>query len=408
MISFNLDTLALLLLSGGMGVAVSHFWIRRQAEPPTIVPATTPSDNSTDSPDEEDKLPSGSIFDWVDNLPDSAIILNQRRRVIKANAGSVAILGPIPEGANIDLYLRQPQALEALDEALQLGTVAERELLLLSPHERIFQIRAAAFDTYCLVTLHDMTRQRLTDRMRVDFVANASHELRTPLATLIGFIETLQTGAAEDAPTRDRFLTIMNSEAQRMVRLIDDLLSLSRIELDKYVRPIAPLALTPVVEDVHNSLLMRLSDDSRNLFINIPDNLPDVVADRDQILQVLHNLINNAIKYGRSGTAINIDLAIIDAETIELCVRDEGDGVLPEHIPRLTERFYRVDTARSREMGGTGLGLAIVKHIVERHRGQLRIESEFSKGTAIRFTLPIASAASVAAAAPDSPDAPDS
>jgi two-component system, OmpR family, phosphate regulon sensor histidine kinase PhoR len=394
MIAMTVDTLALFLSGAGSGAALGYLWSRRRVALRSNALALSQPDNH-DGP-----FADKALFDWVDNLPDAAIVLNQRRRVIKANAGSVATLGLIPEGANIDLYLRQPQALEAMDEALRLGIVAERELMLLSPRERIFLIRAAPFDAYCLVTLHDMTRQRLMDRMRVDFVANASHELRTPLATLIGFIETLQTGAAENVTTRERFLTIMNSEAQRMVRLIDDLLSLSRIELDKYVRPVTPLALKPVIEDVHNSLLMRLRDDSRTVMIDVPVNLPDVIADRDQIIQVLHNLISNAIKYGRTGTTIHIDATTVDRETIELCVRDVGDGILPEHIPRLTERFYRVDTARSREMGGTGLGLAIVKHIVERHRGQLRIDSESGKGTIIRFTLPIASAESVAAAAP--------
>jgi two-component system, OmpR family, phosphate regulon sensor histidine kinase PhoR len=337
---------------------------------------------------------------WVDALPDAALLLDSRRRVLKANRAYSDTLGPIPSGAHIELYLRQPQVLDAIEEAAREQKAAERELLLLSPQERIFLVRISPLDDLqgFLITLHDTTRARLTDRMRVDFVANASHELRTPLATLIGFIETLQTGAAEDEPVRNKFLGIMDSEAQRMVRLIDDLLSLSRIELDKYVRPATPLKLRPVIDDVQGSLLMRLKDDERALVIDVPADLPDVVADRDQIIQVLHNLISNAIKYGRSGTAIVIAAQRQSDEMISLSVADEGEGIAPEYVPRLTERFYRVDTARSREMGGTGLGLAIVKHIVERHRGTLAIESQPGKGTTVIFSLPVASVESASAA----------
>ncbi len=363
------------------------------------------SEATAPAPPGERPAPPFADHGWVDALPDAAILLDERRRVLKANSACRAILGLIPPGANIELYLRQPQVFEAIEDAVQLQTAAERELVLLSPRERMFQLRVVPVtpQQHLLISLHDMTRERLTDRMRVDFVANASHELRTPLATLIGFIETLQTGAAEDDSVRDKFLGIMNSEAQRMVRLIDDLLSLSRIELDKYVRPATPLALRAVIEDVQGSLLMRLKDDARVLSILLEDGLPDVVADRDQIIQVLHNLISNAIKYGRHGTAITIRAQRADDAMIMLSVADEGDGIAPEFVPRLTERFYRVDTARSRELGGTGLGLAIVKHIVERHRGALSIESQTGQGTSVHFTLPIASAESISAAAQHMP-----
>jgi two-component system phosphate regulon sensor histidine kinase PhoR len=229
--------------------------------------------------------------------------------------------------------------------------------------------------------------------MRVDFVANASHELRTPLATLSGFIETLQGPAAEDEPARERFLDIMALEAGRMSRLIDDLLSLSRIELDKHVRPVTQLDLAGVVADVRKTLAMRLEADERQLVVGDMAGLPPVIGDRDQLLQVLHNLVSNALKYGRTGTPISIGAVAEPAAAgtpaqVRLTVTDIGDGIGPEHLPRLTERFYRVDSQRSRKMGGTGLGLAIVKHIVERHRGRLDIASVQGEGTTVSFTLP--------------------
>ncbi len=383
MISFYLLLFVSLVLGIGLGLWAAQ---RRGAKVRARADMPPPPDGGR--PD----------FSWVDALPDAAMVLGARNQLLKTNAACTETLGELPEGVNVELYLRQPQVLEALTDVARLGAATERELILLSPQERVFQIRVATFGAFKLVTLHDSTRQRLMDRMRVDFVANASHELRTPLATLIGFIETLQTGAADNVTTRERFLKIMSSESQRMVRLIDDLLSLSRIELDKYIRPVMPLKLRPVLENMHNSLLMRLEDDSRQLVIEADDSLPDVVADRDQILQVLHNLINNAIKYGRHGSPIHLEALKKDDIMVEVRVRDEGEGIPSEHLPRLTERFYRVDTARSREMGGTGLGLAIVKHIVERHRGQLMIASDPGKGTTVSFTLPIASAESVAAA----------
>ncbi|MBC7520872.1 MAG: ATP-binding protein [Sandarakinorhabdus sp.] len=244
-----------------------------------------------------------------------------------------------------------------------------------------------------LVILDDITQTRLTERMRVDFVANASHELRTPLATLSGFIETLKGPAAEDEPARRRFLDIMEREAARMSRLIDDLLSLSRIELDKHVRPVMRLQLEGIVTEVGKTLAMRLEADDRHLIVDEVLPLPPVIGDRDQILQVLHNLVSNALKYGHTGTPITVR-AVAEAETtgtpavVRISVTDMGDGIAPEHLPRLTERFYRIDSARSRKMGGTGLGLAIVKHIVERHRGRLEISSHTGEGTCVSITIP--------------------
>ena len=232
--------------------------------------------------------------------------------------------------------------------------------------------------------------------MRVDFVANASHELRTPLSSLLGFIETLQGVARGDVAASDRFLRIMHEEAERMVRLIDDLLSLSRIELDRHVQPTGHVALSPVMESVRKSMEQHAAKRGITLVAELPDDLPTLRADPDQVIQVFQNLINNAVKYGREASAIRITARRIDRipdsglPGVAITVADQGDGIAPEHLPRLTERFYRVDAARSRRLGGTGLGLAIVKHIVNRHRGSLTIDSIQGEGTQVTVALPVA------------------
>jgi two-component system phosphate regulon sensor histidine kinase PhoR len=223
--------------------------------------------------------------------------------------------------------------------------------------------------------------------MRVDFVANASHELRTPLATLLGFIETLED-AGDDPAVRARFLKIMFGEAKRMQQLVDDLMSLSRIEAEKYSLPQAALPLGPLVDDVTSAVRSGMREGADRIIIAMEDT-PPVFGDRAQLSQLLHNLIGNAIKYGREGAPVQISVKRA-GRMVRLTVADEGDGIAPEHLPRLTERFYRVDPGRSRALGGTGLGLAIVKHIVERHRGRLDIDSVVGTGTTVSVLLPAA------------------
>ena len=329
----------------------------------------------------------------VETLVDPALIV-EGFTAVAANAGARQLFGDRVVGSDLRLTLRHPLVLDTLAETRAPGARSQREVVGLGNGSGAWMVYAVAEKAgRVLVLFDDITQTRMTERMRVDFVANASHELRTPLATLSGFIETLQGPAAEDEPARRRFLDIMHREAERMSRLIDDLLSLSRIEIDKHVRPSAHLQLRGIVGEVGKTLAMRLEVDQRRLVVIEAAELPAVVADRDQVLQVLHNLVSNALKYGRTGTTITVR---VDAEpaaasqpaSVRVSITDVGDGIAPEHLPRLTERFYRVDSQRSRTLGGTGLGLAIVKHIVERHRGRLEIESRAGEGTRVSVMIP--------------------
>ncbi len=332
----------------------------------------------------------------ISALADPALVVSEGWRVLAANAGAIALFGPRVQGSDLRQTVRHPTVVEAVRQGILGANPVQREVTTLGQRDGAFGVRLVRLDDgRLLLTFSDITQTRLTERMRVDFVANASHELRTPLANITGFIETLLGPAAEDEPARRRFLDIMAREAARMSRLIDDLLSLSRIELDKYVRPQLALDLPPLLLDVGKTLAMRLEEDDRKLLLEVADGLPQVIADRDQILQVLHNLVSNALKYGRSGSPITVQASPVLAERrgddmVRVAVVDRGEGIAPEHLPRLTERFYRIDNSRSRQMGGTGLGLAIVKHIVERHRGKLEIASVQGEGTTVSFLLPVA------------------
>jgi two-component system phosphate regulon sensor histidine kinase PhoR len=352
--------------------------------------------NSADRPDTATRALVG-----VDAIGDPALLVGGDLRVISANAAARDLFGERIVADDLRLVLRHPAVLDAVRAAPAAAAPIEREVTGLGNNNGAYRVRVAQAGVdgpgvRLFLTFVDITQARLTERMRVDFIANASHELRTPVTTLLGFIETLQGPAAEDEPARRRFLDIMGREAARMSRLIDDLLSLSRIELDKHLRPQAALDVAPLIADVGRTLAMRLDADQRRLAIRVAEGLPAVIADRDQVLQVLHNLVSNALKYGRTGTTITVDAERVDAgggreAMVRVTVGDRGEGIAPEHLPRLTERFYRIDTSRSRSMGGTGLGLAIVKHIIERHRGGFEIVSRLGEGSQVSFTLPLAS-----------------
>lgn len=377
-------TIAMAVLALVVGLGVGLLLARREAPTPALPVQELPPPPSPAAP--ADRIA-------IATLGDPALIVDGDVAVA-ANAEALRLFGDRINGSDLRLTVRHPVVLDALDEARVTGLIIEREITGLGAGNSAYRLRAVeAGDGRVLLLFDDITQARLTERMRVDFVANASHELRTPLATLSGFIETLQGPAAEDEPARRRFLDIMAREAARMSRLIDDLLSLSRIELDKHVRPVTVIDLEGIIADVGKTLAMRLEADERQLVIEEALPLPRVIADRDQVLQVLHNLISNALKYGDSGTPITVT-AVAEPATaaspavVRMTVSDVSPGIAPEHLPRLTERFYRIDSLRSRKMGGTGLGLAIVKHIIERHRGRLEIESQTGVGTRISFTLP--------------------
>ena len=301
-----------------------------------------------------------------------------------ANRAARALLGPHIVGEDARVAIRHPAATERLATV----SVDERpvELVGLGQLDQRWAMRVAAVGGgRRLVHLTDRTDAYAAERMRVDFVANASHELRTPLAAVLGFIETLEE-AGEEADTRARFLGIMGAEAQRMQRLVEDLISLSRIEAEKYRAPADAVDLSDLIDEVQAELA-GTTPRTADLAVMAEPGVSLVTGDRAQLSQMLHNLVGNALKYGRAGTPVTVTLGR-EGALVRLAVADRGEGIAPEHLPRLTERFYRVDTGRSRSLGGTGLGLAIVKHIVERHRGRLDIASRAGEGTTVTVTLP--------------------
>ena len=317
------------------------------------------------------------------------VLLVVDSRVQIANAAARSLLGSHIIGEDVRLAIRHPAAAERLAVGAHDGGT---ELVGLGGRDQRVQMQVSTIAPgRRVVHLIDRTTSYAAERARVDFVANASHELRTPLAAILGFIETLDDeNAGADPEVRARFLLVMFKEARRMQRLIDDLISLSRIEAEKYRLPDTPIALNALIEEVTGELRDEEGERRSDLILAIDRDVPEVAGDRAQLSQVIHNLVGNAFKYGRADAPVTIGLKRDSANLIRLSVSDQGEGIKPEHIPRLTERFYRVDSGRSRAMGGTGLGLAIVKHIVERHRGRLDIASTVGIGTTVSILLPTA------------------
>ena len=373
---------------------------------------------STPAPDAEQ---SGSNTDWQHDaalaafhrLPDPVIWLDATGRVVLANEAAHSLLGNDPIDRHITAVLRTPNLLQSVSEVLDGGLAQRVSYTDPVPVERHFEAlitpltsptdTSSETPSSVLIVLRDFTAIKRADQMRADFVANASHELRTPLASLTGFIETLKGPAREDAKARDKFLAIMEEQSTRMGRLIDDLLSLSRIELNEHVAPEDPVDIIALIHDVADACSPQARKQNNTFDITYqgmpvtddnPKTKPKVSGDRDELFQVLQNLFDNALKYGRAEGAVSVDVSLVpapDGTRDQLCVavRDEGEGIAREHLPRLTERFYRVDVKRSRDRGGTGLGLAIVKHIVNRHRGRLEIESEEGQGSTFTVMLPL-------------------
>ncbi|MDE2318942.1 MAG: histidine kinase [Rhodospirillales bacterium] len=324
----------------------------------------------------------------VERLPDPLLKLDGDGGILWRNDSAITAFG-----AETAALLRHPDIRAALGEALAAGTPVRREIVLAAPVTRDLEVTMIPVGAPVYMLVSDRTRERALEKMRADFVANSSHELRTPLASLIGFIETLRGPAADDTEAQQRFLGIMAEQAARMQRVIGDLLSLSKIEISEHSPPKEMLHLPSLLERIVAGLEPMVKAQQTKLTIMVPPELPAIPADADQLTQVFTNLLDNALKYGKTGGEIKLSANMAQdtrfpAGGIVVMVEDNGAGIAREHLPRLTERFYRVDKGRSRVIGGTGLGLAIVKHAVNRHRGRLLIDSEPGKGTIFTVWLP--------------------
>jgi two-component system, OmpR family, phosphate regulon sensor histidine kinase PhoR len=338
----------------------------------------------------------------IAGLPDPVIALDRNGRVLTLNERARSLAPALRQGEPVSLALRMPELIEAISRAYASGDEQRVEYSERVPLDRWYEmiVRPVRREPklnkpdLVLMTFHDLTPLRRVEEMRADFVANASHELRTPLAALSGFIETLQGSARDDAKARERFLAIMQEQARRMARLIDDLLSLSRIELNAHRRPDTPVDLGPIVRQVADGLETLARDRGVIVHVDAAKALR-VPGDRDELVRVFENLVENALKYGAAGKRVDITLAQGESPDREpearVSVRDYGPGIAPEHVPRLTERFYRVDVRESRAQGGTGLGLALVKHVLNRHHGRLLIESMPGAGATFTVYLPMVS-----------------
>ncbi|HEY6859568.1 MAG TPA: ATP-binding protein [Pseudolabrys sp.] len=342
------------------------------------------------------------IEQLIGGLPGAAIVLDREGRVIAFNEAATGIAPALRRGEPALIALRMPDLVDAIRRAAKRREPQRVEFFERVPLDRWFEAfvtpvrlttgSEGAVDTL-LMTFNDLTPLRRVEEMRADFIANASHELRTPLAALLGFIETLQGTAKDDTAVRAKFLSIMQGQATRMARLIDDLLSLSRIELNVHLQPNTPVDLAPIVRQVVDGLQTLARDRGVEIkVVALPDTLM-VLGDRDELIRALENLVENALKYGAVGK--RVDITVTRGQTragtpeARVTVRDYGPGIAPEHLPRLTERFYRVDVADSRAQGGTGLGLALVKHVLNRHGGRLTIESTLGAGATFTMHLPL-------------------
>ncbi|PWE33181.1 two-component sensor histidine kinase [Maritimibacter sp. 55A14] len=348
----------------------------------------------------------GQIRAVIAQLPQPLLIVGDTDRVLVANQAAAELLGSDPEGRNYVSAIRQPAALDCIGTALRLRRRAEANYLRAGvSSETTYRLLAlpvsaaeAGFEG-AVVSFEDISHVADAEQMRRDFIANVSHEMRSPLTALTGFIETLQGAARDDPAARDRFLEIMQREAARMNRLVGDLLSLTRVEVDERVRPRAEIDVLGVIRGSIAALRPMAEAAGVRLDVALPEGELRGPGDADQLTQVFHNLIENAVKYGGSGGVVELRATRLDqmaglrGPALRVDVTDHGEGIDPVHIPRLTERFYRVDSDRSREKGGTGLGLAIVKHIVNRHRGRFQIESETGRGSTFSVIIPVLGAA---------------
>jgi two-component system phosphate regulon sensor histidine kinase PhoR len=321
--------------------------------------------------------------------PDPLLLVQGQREVVRTNVAATKLLGGDLLHRDLASVLPDSKITEAVDCVLRGEARKVVDFTILARVDRHFRARIESLPDYAhhgraaLITITDFTEVKRAEKLRADFVANASHELRTPLAILLGFIETLNGSAADDPEAQRRFLPIMQQQAARMARLVDDLLALSRIELTEHAPPSTQIKIPRILRVVSEALSLRAAERGMSIEMRLAERLPMVMGDRDELSQVFQNLIDNAIKYATPNSPIVISA---QASTklpggVAVSIQDRGDGIAERHLARLTERFYRVDTARSRSVGGTGLGLAIVKHVINRHRGLLEIESKIGEGS---------------------------
>jgi two-component system phosphate regulon sensor histidine kinase PhoR len=331
----------------------------------------------------------GLTVQLINALPDGAIVIDGSATVLAANSLAEDALNLRLAGLNVSAVIRNASFIDALATVLADGAAQSVDIEVRGkpPRQLSAHISPMKGSGWVLILLRDLTREQAIEKMRSDFVANASHEMRTPLASIMGTIETLQGAAKNDAKARDMFLETMMGQARRMKRLIDDLLTLSRIELNEHVRPNAKVSLVDVARQAKSNLSSLAQEAGIVVEITSPGNV-SVAGDAEELLQVVQNLLENAIKYGGSGGRVEITCEQTGRHGT-LSVRDFGKGIAEVHIPRLTERFYRVNTQESRQRGGTGLGLAIVKHIMLRHRGRLDIDSGMGQGSTFSVSIPL-------------------
>jgi Signal transduction histidine kinase len=342
----------------------------------------------------------GAISAFAEALADPCFVLDRRGTVLYTNAPGAQQFPSLQPGRVMTLVLRNPELIAAIEGAVRTGTARSFELHETLPSESWDKVVVAPLhqpgqawleddDRHLLVTFQSLTELKRVDAMRADFIANASHELRTPLASLMGFIDTLLGPAAKDAAAREKFLGIMRGQADRMSRLIDDLLSLSRIEMHQHLRPTGSVDLSGLLREVREGLQTQARAAELDVVLKLPGQPVKVTGDRSQLYEVFENLIDNAIKYGAGGKSVEVSLHETDRPGLrhQVSVVDHGPGVEPEHVPRMTERFYRIDAEASRKKKGTGLGLAIVKHIIQRHRGQMTIKSRANPGEGLRVDV---------------------
>ncbi|KQN78377.1 ATP-binding protein [Devosia sp. Leaf64] len=338
---------------------------------------------------------------FAEALGEACLVLDQRGAVAYRNRAALRQYPNVQPGKVLTLVMRNPDLVSAVDATLRTGMPHSFELHETLPSETWDRVTVAPIrqpdsdwlsegGRHLLVTFQSLTELKRVDAMRTDFIANASHELRTPLASLLGFIDTLLGPAARDAVAREKFLGIMRGQADRMSRLIDDLLSLSRIEMYQHVRPTGSVDLAALLREVREGLQTQAKAAELDVVLSLPEGAVMVTGDRNQLYEVFENLIDNAIKYGADGKTVDVSLVHIERGGFKhlVSVIDHGPGVEPEHVPRMTERFYRIDAETSRKKKGTGLGLAIVKHIVQRHRGNISIKSRPGEGLRVDVMLP--------------------